>query len=326
MIFGIYNLLFFFGFFIIGYNFPPFSGLNSLNGGILGAGFAISLSLISYRVKRAEQQNIWSVFLSSLFLLIIGIIFINIFTFIGFSFLDQNFFKTFFLIGFPIGGIFIGLYKPELFSPFNLKEFFKGVNIQKFSYLLDTSAIIDGRIIPIINAGFIEGDFIITQFVLAELQGIADSNDLNKKARGKRGLNVLKELTNDKSIIIKIENKNVVGPKEVDQKLVVLARESNYKIITNDINLSKIARIQDIKVLNINELAYSLKPIVLPGEKFQIEIIKIGKEKKQGISYLEDGTMVVIDDAKDDIGKKINVEVTSVLQSTTGKMYFGKKV
>ncbi len=326
MILGIYNLLFFFLFFIIGYNNPPFSGLSDVNGGILGAGFAIALSLISYRIKKAEQSYIWSVFISSLSLLFIGFIFLNIFKLIGFTFLDIIFFKTLFLLGFPIGGVFIGLYKPDLFSPFNIKEFFKGINIEKNSYLLDTSVIIDGRITPVINAGFIEGEFIITQFVLAELQGIADSSDLSKRARGKRGLNVIKELRNDNSITIKIENKNVVGPKEVDQKLVVLARESNYKIITNDINLSKIARIQDIKVLNINELAYSLKPIVLPGEKFILEITKIGKEKKQGIAYLEDGTMVIIDDAKNDVGKKINIEVTSVLQSTTGKMFFGKKV
>ncbi len=326
MIFGIYNLLFIFAFFIIGYNNPPFSGLNSVNGGILGAGFALALSLISLRIKKAEQTYIWSVFISSIFLLIIGIVFYNIFSLIGFSFLDKHFFKSFFLLGLPIGGVFIGLYKPELFSPFNLKEFFRGINIQKNSYLLDTSVIIDGRITPVINAGFIEGEFIITQFVLAELQGIADSTDHNKRIRGKRGLDVIKELRKDKSITVKIENKNVVGPKEVDQKLVVLARESNYKIITNDINLSKIARLQDIKVLNINELAYSLKPIILPGENFKILITKEGKEKKQGIAYLEDGTMVIIDDAKHDIGKLVSVEVTSVLQSTTGKMFFGKKV
>jgi len=325
MIFKIYNLLFVFAFFIIGYNNPPFSGISNLNGGILGGGFALFLSLISLRVKKSEQKYIWSVLFSSIIFLIIGIVFFEVFSSIGFTFLNIIFFKTFFLLGLPIGGVFVGLYKPELFAPKNIKEFFKGINIQNNSYLLDTSVIIDGRITSIITSGFIEGEFIITQFVLSELQGIADSKDTNKRRRGKRGLGVIEELRKDKSIILKIVNKDVVGPKEVDHKLIVLARDSNYKIITNDINLSKVARLQDIKVLNINELAHSIKPVVYPGESFKIIIIKEGKEKRQGIAYLEDGTMVIIDDAKDDIGTEITVEITSVLQSTTGKMFFGKK-
>jgi len=326
MIFIIYNFLFSFAFFIIGYNNPPFAGLNSLNGGILGAGFAIFLSLLSLRVKKSEQKFIWSVFISSMVLLILGFLYFKIFNYIGFIFLDKNFFKIFFLLGFPIAGVYIGLYKPELFSPKNIRDFFKGVSIKNNSYLLDTSVIIDGRITSIISTGFIEGEFLITQFVLAELQGIADSKDQNKRIRGKRGLEVINELRKDKSIVLKIENKDVVGPKEVDQKLVVLARESNYKIITNDINLSKIARLQDIKVLNINELAYSIKPIINPGEILKITITKEGKEQKQGIAHLEDGTMLIVDDAKHDIGKEVTVEITSVLQSTTGKMFFAKKV
>jgi uncharacterized protein YacL len=154
---------------------------------------------------------------------------------------------------------------------------------------------------------------------------IADSNDGSKKIRGKRGLDIIEQLRRNKQLTVNILNKNISGVKEVDQKLVLLAKENNFKIITNDINLSKIAKLQDIKVLNINELAFALKPIVHPGENLRVHITKEGKEKNQGLAYLEDGTMVIVDDAKSSIGKTLYIEVTSVLQSTSGKMIFGKK-
>jgi uncharacterized protein YacL len=241
------------------------------------------------------------------------------------SFSAYIFFKALFLFGIPVTGLFIGISKPNMFSPLNIKEFFRGSSAFTQSYLLDTSAIIDGRIVAIAISGFVEGELIITQFVLAELQFIADSNDANKKIRGKRGLDVIEQLQQNKEISVTILNKNIPGVKEVDQKLVLLAKEHNFKIITNDVNLSKIAKLQDVKVLNVNELAFALKPIVYPGEKLQTRITKEGKEKKQGLAYLEDGTMVVVDDAKSDIGRDVEIEVTSVLQSTSGKIIFGKK-
>jgi uncharacterized protein YacL len=144
--------------------------------------------------------------------------------------------------------------------------------------------------------------------------------------RGKRGLDVIEQLRSSTQINVTILNKNISGVKTVDQKIVLLAKDQNFKIITNDINLSRIAKLQDVTVLNVNELAYALKPIVYPGERLNVHIHKAGKEKKQGIAYLEDGTMVVIDEAKSDIGRDLEVEVTSVLQTTSGKMIFGKKL
>jgi uncharacterized protein YacL len=249
----------------------------------------------------------------------------QLFNLIAMSFSAYVFFKALFLFGIPVTGLFIGISKPNMFSPLNIKEFFRGSSAFTQSYLLDTSAIIDGRIVAIAISGFVEGELIITQFVLAELQFIADSTDANKKIRGKRGLDVIEQLQQNKEISVTILNKNVPGVKEVDQKLVLLAKEHNFKIITNDVNLSKIAKLQDVKVLNVNELAFALKPIVYPGEKIQARITKEGKEKKQGLAYLEDGTMVVVDDAKADIGRDVEIEVTSVLQSTSGKIIFGKK-
>jgi uncharacterized protein YacL len=238
----------------------------------------------------------------------------------------QIFFKTLFLFGFPITGLFIGVNKPNMFAPINIKEFFRGSSAFTESYLVDTSAIIDGRIVPITLSGFIRGELIITNFVLAELQSIADSSDPIKKVRGKRGLDVIEQLRSNAQISVTILNKNISGVKTVDQKIVTLAKDQNFKIITNDINLSRIAKLQDITVLNVNELAFALKPIVYPGERLNVHIHKAGKEKKQGIAYLEDGTMIVIDDAKNDIGKELEVEVTSVLQTTSGKMIFGQKL
>jgi uncharacterized protein YacL len=257
---------------------------------------------------------------------IIGWILFQLFNLIAISFSAYIFFKALFLFGIPITGLFVGIQKPNMFSPLNIKEFFRGSSAFTQSYLLDTSAIIDGRIVPIALSGFVEGELIITQFVLAELQFIADSSDPNKKVRGKRGLDVIEQLQKNKEISVTILNKTISGVKEVDQKLVLLAKDYRFKIITNDINLSKIAKLQDVKVLNVNELAFALKPIVYPGEKLNVRVTKEGKEKKQGVAYLEDGTMVVVDDAKTDIGRDLDIEVTSVLQSTSGKIIFGRKI
>ncbi len=171
----------------------------------------------------------------------------QLFNLIAMSFSAYVFFKALFLFGIPVTGLFIGISKPNMFSPLNIKEFFRGSSAFTQSYLLDTSAIIDGRIVSIALSGFVEGELIITQFVLAELQFIADSTDPNKKIRGKRGLDVIEQLQQNKEISVTILNKNVPGVKEVDQKLVLLAQEHNFKVITNDVNLSKIAKLQDVK-------------------------------------------------------------------------------
>ncbi len=190
--------------------------------------------------------------------------------------------------------------------------------------ILDTSVIIDGRIADVAETGFIEGTLVIPQFVLWELQTIADSSDSSRRNRGRRGLDILQRLQNAPNIDVSIVENDYPLLKEVDLKLIELAKETEGKIVTHDFNLNKVARLHGVSILNLNELANSLKPVVLPGETMQVFIIKEGKEYNQGVAYLDDGTMVVVDNARKHISKKIDISVTSVLQTTAGKMIFGR--
>jgi uncharacterized protein YacL len=188
--------------------------------------------------------------------------------------------------------------------------------------VLDTSVIIDGRIADICKLGFLDGTLIIPRFVLAELQNIADSPDPLRRTRGRRGLDILNEIQKQVSIDVRISEVDYPEIREVDSKLVRLSKELKAKIVTNDFNLNKVAQFQGIEVLNINDLANALKPIVLPDETFVIKIIKEGKEPGQGVGYLDDGTMVVIENGGRLIGKEVTVTVTSVLQTSAGQMIF----
>ena len=190
--------------------------------------------------------------------------------------------------------------------------------------LLDTSVIIDGRIADICKTGFLDGKFIVPRFVLKELQQIADSADSLKRERGRRGLDILGKLQKNSNIDIKIHNEDFADIKEEDLKLIKLAKVLAAKIFTNDYNLNKVSEIQGIKALNVNELANALRPVVLPGEMLEIRLIKEGKEYNQGVGYLEDGTMVVVDNGRRLIGQNVNVTVSSVLQTAAGRMIFGK--
>ena len=190
--------------------------------------------------------------------------------------------------------------------------------------ILDTSVIIDGRIADLIDTKFIEGVLIVPKFVLEELQQIADSADSIKRIRGRRGLDVLNRLKKDKNTLIRITDQDFPEITEVDSKLVKLAKSLNARIITNDFNLYKVAEIQGITVLNINQLANALKPVVLPGEKMKIVVVKEGKDPGQGIGYLDDGTMIVVDSGKKYVGEEVFVTVTSVLQTPAGRMIFAK--
>lgn len=191
--------------------------------------------------------------------------------------------------------------------------------------VLDTSVIIDGRIADVCETGFIEGTILIPTFVLKELHSIADSTDQVKKIRGRRGMDVVQRLQKNAEIDVRIIEDDFPKIKEVDLKLIALCRKVGGKIATNDFNLNKNAELQGIGVININQLASSTKPLILPGEEMNsMLVIKEGKEHSQGVAYLDDGTMVVVDNAKNKIGKKINVLVTSVLQTPTGRMIFAK--
>jgi uncharacterized protein YacL len=190
--------------------------------------------------------------------------------------------------------------------------------------LLDTSVIIDGRIADIYKSGFIEGDIVIPEFVLRELQHIADSADALKRNRGRRGLDVLKMIQQELPGRVKIVDEDFEDVQEVDIKLIKLAQKYNGAIVTNDYNLNKVASLQDVFILNINELANAVKPVVIPGEEMVVQVIKEGKESNQGVSYLDDGTMIVVEDGKKFIHETIEVLVTSVLQTAAGRMIFVK--
>ncbi len=190
--------------------------------------------------------------------------------------------------------------------------------------ILDTSVIIDGRIADICKTGFVEGPLIIPEFVLEELRHIADSSDSLKRNRGRRGLDILNRIQKELDIEVKISGQDFEDISEVDTKLLKLAQLIDGKVLTNDYNLNKVAEFQGVPVLNINELANAVKPVVLPGEEMLVQVIKDGKESGQGLAYLDDGTMIVVDCGKKFIGKNIDVLVTSVLQTAAGRMIFAK--
>ena len=189
---------------------------------------------------------------------------------------------------------------------------------------MDTSVIIDGRIADISATGFLEGVLVVPQFVLTELQHIADSSDTLKRTKGRRGLDVLKRMQTDDGPNILITDEDFADVAEVDLKLVRLAKSMGGLVVTNDFNLNKVADLHGVSVLNINDLANAVKPVVIPGEDMHVVVIKDGKEHNQGVAYLDDGTMIVVEDGKFHIGNAIDVVVTSVLQTSAGRMIFAK--
>ncbi|MFD2681025.1 PIN/TRAM domain-containing protein [Bacillus seohaeanensis] len=190
--------------------------------------------------------------------------------------------------------------------------------------ILDTSVIIDGRIADICQTGFLEGIIVIPQFVLEELQHIADSSDVLKRNRGRRGLDILNRIQKELPVEVQIYEGDFEEIQEVDSKLVKLAKITNGIVVTNDFNLNKVCDFQSVQVLNINDLANAVKPVVLPGEELKVQVIKDGKEQNQGVAYLDDGTMIVVEEGRNYIGKYIDVLVTSVLQTSAGRMIFAK--
>ena len=192
------------------------------------------------------------------------------------------------------------------------------------SKLLDTSVIIDGRIKDLCATGFIEGPLVVPLFVLNELQIISDSADAMKRNRGRRGLDILKEMQDAKVVTIEIVEDDYDDLQEVDSKLMRLALEKQWKLMTNDFNLNKVARVQGIKVLNLNELANVLKPVLIAGEWIRVQVMKEGKEVQQGVAYLDDGTMIVVEDGRPYVGQEVEVMVTSILQTSAGRMIFAR--
>jgi uncharacterized protein YacL len=236
------------------------------------------------------------------------------------------FLHSFILLVFPYLGIVIGARKSEWLEPGRLAALFRDTGPQKRYRILDTSVIIDGRIADICETGFMDGTLVVPQFVLKELQFVADSSDPLKRNRGRRGLDILQKIQKMSGVDVMISDIDFPEVREVDLKLIELGRTLQGKIVTNDFNLNKVAQLRGVDVLNINELANSLKPVVLPGEFMKVFVLKEGKEYNQGVAYLDDGTMVVVDNARRMIGRNIDIVVTSVLQTTAGKMIFGRFV
>jgi uncharacterized protein YacL len=244
---------------------------------------------------------------------------------------DHNNERVAFLDGFlllllPYLGLVIGGRKGEWLEPARLLSLFRAAGPQRRYKILDTSVIIDGRIADLCDTGFVDGTLVIPQFVLKELQLVADSADSMKRNRGRRGLDILQKVQKMSGVEVTISDVDFPEVREVDLKLIELARTLQGKIVTNDFNLNKVAQLRGVDVLNINELANALKPVVLPGEVMKVFILKEGKEYNQGVAYLDDGTMVVVDNARKMISKTIDVVVTSVLQTTAGKMIFGRYI
>ena len=306
------------------YRVDPF-GANPRFNAILGALLGAAIVLFEWRLRRISLKRLIGAAIGS----ILGIIGAYLFALViheSFSATPlRSFLEMMVMLLMAYVGLVVGANKGDLLNLAALGGVFGGEKQLKKAYkILDTSVIIDGRIADIAETGFLDGTVVAPQFVLRELQLVADSADPLKRNRGRRGLDILQRLQKVASLQIQIVEDDFPTVREVDLKLIELAKLYEGKIITNDFNLNKVAQLQGVDVLNINELANSLKPIVLPGEIMRVFILKEGKEYNQGVAYLDDGTMVVVDNARKMIGKTIDISVTSVLQTTAGKMIFGK--
>ncbi|MCJ7588717.1 MAG: PIN domain-containing protein [Candidatus Aminicenantes bacterium] len=308
---------------VAGYFFPPFYLRREL-GAAVAALLGLVIMVLETRIRRAQFRTIWSSTLGTFAGVIVGWGLGSIYQSITKSADTAVFIRIFFLIIMPYIGFLIGTQKSEWLDPVHFFRFVHEKSAGRAHKILDTSVIIDGRILDICDTAFVEGTLVIPQFVLKELQLVADSADSLKRQRGRRGLDVLDRLQKSAQVPVQISDLDFPDVRDVDSKLIELAKQLEAKIVTNDFNLNKVARLQGIVVLNINELANALKPIVLPGEAMKVFILKEGKEKDQGVAYLDDGTMVVVDNSRRLIGQTIMITVTSVLQTTVGKMIFGR--
>jgi uncharacterized protein YacL len=292
-----------------------------------GFGLAIGIvaCLLEARIRRAALRPVIGGTLGAAVGTVLALLLVSVLN--DRAFLTEKL-AQFLKIGLPLVGAYIGLVtgitKSDVLDLHALGFVGRESQDALLEKILDTSVLIDGRIADIAEAGFLDGILLIPQFVLHELQTIADSPDSAKRNRGRRGLDVVQRLQKMPQVDVHLVNQDFPSVREVDLKLIELAKARPSKIVTNDFNLNKLAQVQGVEVLNINELANALRPVVLPGEAMRVFIIKEGKEYNQGVAYLDDGTMVVVDNARRLISKNVDITVTSVLQTTAGKMIFGK--
>ena len=318
------------------YKLQPVSGL-SLPGGLdIPAGLASAIIafivasaiiLFEIRIQQASLKTLIGAAIGSMLGIIGGVLIGFLISYQEAGAVPPNT-KTFLTLALAFimayVGLMVGAAKGDYLELSALGGIFSDKATRRDVKILDTSVIIDGRIADVAETGFLSGTIVIPQFVLRELQQVADSPDSSKRQRGRRGLDMLNRLQGNSTLDIQIVDTDFPAVKEVDLKLLELSKSLDGVVVTNDFNLNKVAQLHGIQVLNINELANSLKPVVLPGEAMRVFILKEGKEYNQGVAYLDDGTMVVVDNARRMIGKNADIAVTSVLQTTAGKMIFGR--
>ncbi|MBI3406523.1 MAG: PIN domain-containing protein [Acidobacteria bacterium] len=306
------------------YFFEPFH-LPPTIAAAIGLAFSLAVILFEIRVKRASMKRLIGAAIGS----VLGILGAYLITLVvAETALDtgtRSFLGIAVLLVMTYIGLTVGATKGDMLNLQALGGLFGAERTaQRTIKLLDTSVIIDGRVADIFEAQFLDGTILIPQFVLRELQQVADSADSMRRQRGRRGLEVLQRIQKMPQLQVEIIEENYPNIPEVDLKLIEMAKRHEAKIVTNDFNLNKVASLQGIDILNVNELANALKPVVLPGEPMRVFILREGKEYNQGVAYLDDGTMVVVDGARKMINRHVDISVTSVHQTTAGKMIFGR--
>jgi len=304
---------------LLGYAYSPFPQNPSL-GLLLGLTFALAVIGAEMRLRAVKGHYMVGVLVGG----VTGLLGARLVwgALEGVAMRGEHFVHVVVLVFMVYVGMVIGAQKAEWFEPARIISAFRDSSRLHQYKVLDTSVIIDGRIADICATGFLDGTLVVPQFILRELQQVADSSDSLKRNRGRRGLDILQKIQKMSDVKVQIVENDYPDVRDVDLKLIELALQINGKIVTNDFNLNKVAQLRGVHVLNINELANSLKPVVLPGEVMRVFVLKEGKEAGQGVGYLDDGTMVVVDQGRRALGRTIEVVVTSVLQTTAGKMIF----
>jgi uncharacterized protein YacL len=307
-----------------GYHFHPFGLSNYVAAGV-GLAFAIAVFLFEIRLQRASLRRLIGAAIGSILGILGSYLMGLVLARTSIPEGSRSFLDVGLLLVMTYIGLVIGANKGDMLNLAALGGLFGSErSTRRMPKVLDTSVIIDGRIADICEAHFLDGVMLIPQFVLRELQFVADSADSLKRQRGRRGLEVLQRIQKMPHLEVEIADDDFPNIADVDLKLIELAKRYDGKIITNDYNLNKVASLQGIEILNVNQLANALKPVVLPGETMRVFILREGKEYNQGVAYLDDGTMVVVDGARRMINKTIDITVTSVHQTTAGKMIFGR--
>ncbi|HEX5425493.1 MAG TPA: PIN domain-containing protein [Candidatus Acidoferrales bacterium] len=307
-----------------GFHFRPFS-LSRPVATFAGVAFAVAVIFLELRLRRASLRRLIGAVTGSILGILGAYLTSLILTHTTMPESTRSFFSLAVFLVMAYIGLVLGANKGDMLNLQALGGLFGSErSMRPTSKLLDTSVIIDGRVADIAEAQFLDGNIIIPQFVLRELQLVADSGDPLKRQRGRRGLEVLQRIQKMTHLDVQIIDDDFAQIAEVDLKLIELAKRYDAKIVTNDFNLNKVATLQGIDVINVNQLANALKPVVLPGEAMRVFILREGKEYNQGVAYLDDGTMVVVDGARKMINKTVDIIVTSVHQTTAGKMIFGR--